>query len=76
MSSADPSRFVVRLGVTNRSPYYLAPWSGDPGRTHVLTSARIYATERGARIALGMARRYRPFAFAEIVTYESEAANE
>lgn len=39
---------------------WLATWSGDPGRTLIKTSARRYATERGARIALGIARRIRP----------------
>ena len=40
---------------------YLAPWSGDPGRTLVESTARLYRTERGAQIALGKARRFRPF---------------
>jgi hypothetical protein len=40
---------------------WLAPISGDPGRTLVKTYARVYKSVRGAKIALGMARRYRPF---------------
>ena len=40
---------------------WLARWSGDPGRTFIRSSAREYTTERGAKIALGMARRYRRF---------------
>lgn len=38
---------------------WLAPWSGDPGRTLVVENAKQYKSERGAKIALGHARRFR-----------------
>lgn len=38
---------------------WLAPWSGDPGRTLVVEEAKQYKSERGAKIALGHARRFR-----------------
>lgn len=45
---------------------WLAIWPGDPGRTLRLSDAKHYATEHGARTALGMARRYRTFRSAEV----------
>jgi len=45
---------------------WIAPWSGDPGRTTVKRKARVYKSWRGARIALGLARKYRPFKNAAI----------
>lgn len=50
---------------------WLATWAGDPGRTYTRACARRYATQRGARIALGMARRFRPFPNARIVEVRS-----
>jgi hypothetical protein len=35
---------------------FLAPWSGDPGRTCVRESAKRYKSERAARCALTYAR--------------------
>jgi hypothetical protein len=46
---------------------YIAPWPGDPGRTTERGLARTYKTLKGAQIALGKARRYRPFRNAKIV---------
>lgn len=46
---------------------WLAYWSGEPGRTACIDHARRYATERGAKIALGIARRFRPFPRARVV---------
>lgn len=40
---------------------WLAYWPGDPGRTLQRSSARVYKTKRGARIAAGLARRFRRF---------------
>ena len=54
---------IVRL----EDGVWLAPWSGDPGRTLIKRAARLYATERGAAIALGMARKHRPFKNAVIM---------
>lgn len=46
---------------------WIAPWSGDPGRTLISFNAKTYKTKRGAKIALGLSRRYRPFINAKIV---------
>jgi len=54
--------WIVRL----EDGVWLAPWTGDPGRTLVEDSAKTYATKRGAQIALGLARKYRPFKKAEV----------
>lgn len=40
---------------------WLAPWSGNPGRTLKKSSARLYANEHSAAIALGKARKFRKF---------------
>ncbi len=47
---------------------WLAPWTGDPGRTCVKDSARQYKTKRGAKIALGMAQKQRRLPYAKIKT--------
>lgn len=49
---------------------WLAPWSGDPGRTLVQESAKRYGTKRGASLALREARKCRPFANARVVPVE------
>lgn len=46
---------------------WLAPWSGDPGRTLVEATAKRYKERRNAVYALTRARRYRPFRCARIV---------
>lgn len=46
---------------------WLAPWRGDPGRTSIKKEAKLFGSHHGARVALGFARRYRPFAKAKIV---------
>ena len=46
---------------------WLAPWTGDPGRTLVLKTAKLYLTKRGAKIALGLARRFRKFSYARVM---------
>lgn len=46
---------------------WLAPWKGDPGRTLVLESARVFTTRRGAAIALGLAKRHRTLLDAQLV---------
>ena len=52
---------------------WLAPRKGDPGRTLVIASARVFDSKRGAQIALGMARRFRPFANARIIPLTSSS---
>lgn len=56
-------KFVVQLELG----VWLAPWSGDPGRTLALDEARLFQIEGEARRALVATRRYRPFAGAKIV---------
>ena len=47
---------------------YLATHSGgDPSRTALRYSAKEYKTKRGANIALGLARRFRPFKNARVL---------
>jgi len=48
---------------------WLAPWSGDPGRTTVKHCAKRFPTRHGARVALGWARKHRPFENAKIEMY-------
>ena len=55
--------FIVKL----QDGLYLAEWAGDPGRTCCRWLAREYKTKVGAAIALGMARRFRPFKGARIL---------
>lgn len=65
-------KFAVAIEYCDGVPTcYLAPWSGDPGRTRVIESARRYSSERGARIALGLARRISPFKNAKVIEVES-----
>jgi len=55
--------FVVELEID----VWLAGHNGDPGRTTLLKNAKVYKTEQGARIALGLARRYRKFKDAKVI---------
>ena len=48
---------------------WLAPWSGDPGRTLVRTSAKRYKSAECGRRALGQARRHRRLHNAVVVPY-------
>jgi len=62
------SEFIVEI----QPNLWLADWSGgDPSRTISKVLARRYATEHGAKVAIGMARRFRPFKAAKIVPVES-----
>ena len=46
---------------------YIAPWSGDPGRTLKKERAKKFSTEIGALICLACARKYRRFENARIL---------
>ena len=46
--------FIIEL----EKGVWRADWSGDPGRTLVKESAKKYTTESGAKIALGICRKY------------------
>jgi hypothetical protein len=48
---------------------WLAPWSGDPGRTIVSQNARVFGSRHGARVALGFARKHRPFPNARVLKH-------
>jgi hypothetical protein len=50
-------RWVVEL----EQNWWLAQWSGDPGRTRELVHAQVYRSERMAKRALDLARRFSPF---------------
>tara|TARA_R110000868_G_scaffold129642_2_gene338720 strand:+ start:1571 stop:1759 length:189 start_codon:yes stop_codon:yes gene_type:complete len=56
------TEFIVQL----EAGVWLAPWSGDPGRTLVEASAKRFDSFGAANTALGKARRFRPFVFAEV----------
>lgn len=45
---------------------WIAPWSGDPGRTVVMDNARKFNSKRSAAFALGKARGFSPFPHAKI----------
>jgi len=45
---------------------WIAPISGDPGRTIVQNHAQHFKTESAAKAALTKARKYRPFKNARI----------
>lgn len=62
------TEYIVEL----ESNVWLAPWSGDPGRTLAKGNAKVFATYNRARRALAAAREYRPFASAMISEVETE----
>lgn len=55
--------FIVEL---EPETCWLASWSGDPGRTLIKENAKIYKTEKGARLALRHAQKYRLYANAKV----------
>lgn len=62
--------YVVRV-----EDYWLAPWSGDPGRTLVKESATRYCNEHAARCAISYHTRvnkHRNMSNAVIEPYETE----
>ena len=50
-----------------RDLVFLAPWSGDPGRTCVYESANRYDSISSATFALAHARKYHDFVDAKII---------
>ena len=58
-------KFIVQL--TSGVPMWIAPWSGDPGRTLDIDNAQKYKTLHEATIALAKARRYSQFREAKII---------
>lgn len=58
------AKWVVELQPHVRM--WVAPWSGDPGRTCVEANAKRFRTLPAAKAALARARRYSPFRDARI----------
>lgn len=58
-----PEQFIVEI----ESGLWLAAIDGDPGRTCRIENARRYSSHKGAAIALGRARRYRPLRNAKVI---------
>lgn len=46
---------------------FIAPWSGDPGRTCLIDSAKKYKSISSATFGLAHARKYRPFKDAKVI---------
>ena len=60
--------YAIELESAGTQPaLYVAVWSGDPGRTYVLNTARLYGNKDAAKRGLARVRRYRPFPNAKIV---------
>ncbi len=51
----------IKSGVTVKPSCYIAPWSGDPGRTCREESAQRYSNISSANYALAHAKEYRDF---------------
>jgi len=56
-------RYIVLL----ESGCWLAWWRGDPGRTCLETSAKVFRSRKAAEQMLSAARQYRPFPDAQII---------
>ncbi len=54
---------------------WLAKWQGDPGRTLVKDSARMYDSQFAAQCALQRARKFSPFQNAKICWHEKQEEN-
>lgn len=62
-------KYIVALEISKESGNglsYIAPWSGDPGRTCLHESAKRYPSISAATFGLAHARTYRDFRDAEI----------
>lgn len=55
--------FIVELEPETQ---WLAPWTGDPGRTAIKEIAKVYKTEKSVRIALRHAQKYGLFSNAKV----------
>ncbi len=55
---------------------FLAPWEGDPGRTLVQNSAKVYESKSRATIELKYAQKMRPFVNAKVIELEYCTPNE
>jgi hypothetical protein len=61
-------RYIVEL----EPGVWIAPWTGDPGRTLVEKNARKYSRRQDAKGALTQARKFRPFPHARIVEVDDD----
>lgn len=67
-SPKNPAPPDLRKWVVELEPgVCLAPWHGDPGRTLVRESARVYDSRHEAAQALRHARLFRAFRYAKFV---------
>ncbi len=57
--------YIVKL----EEKCWLAPWSGDPGRTVVDKNAKVFLSKAGAKLAMGKAQKIRPFKNAKVLNY-------
>ncbi len=60
------SEFVVSLNGPGVEQTWLAHWDGDPGRTCVRSSAKIFKTLSAAKRALKAARKHRPLPYGQV----------
>lgn len=59
--------YIVGIEVVNGAvTQWLAPWSGDPGRTCIENRAKRYKSVSAATFGLAHARKYHDFPNAEI----------
>lgn len=52
-------RYIVEFE-NGGSPFWLAPWDGDPGRTVLKENARVFSNREGAEKALKAAKKQYP----------------
>lgn len=66
--------WIVGLDKITPSIYttYIAPWTGDPGRTCIKESAKRYKSAASATFALAHARKYRNYPDAQIIPVQEE----
>lgn len=55
---------------------WLAEWSGDPGRTTRVESAKLFDSSFAAALELTHAREYRPFVNARVYSLNTEQMQE
>ena len=60
-------KYIIEL----EAGLYLAPWGGDPGRTHKIDSSLVCHNIDEANNKLKAARTYRPFPNASIIEIET-----
>jgi len=59
----EQARYVAEL----EPDVWIAPWSGDPGRTLVLNNAKVFNNRSTAWRAIERAQKMRPFKNAKVI---------